>query len=502
MNRTTRIIFITLFCIVLLPALFYSVYEITSLDETEEMLTEVYSRQLDAILYSVNQYVLDVSAGWASQIEQDLYWRRYDQLLRSNPSIQSIVISDTSYKKFGIYPFSRFNYRKIFSEQRQKIDRLFRYQEVSYRKLEPVIVSDSMMILLFVPSTAPHRIVGIALHTQRFISDVIGRKLSELAQNDFVLAVVNQPHDRIVFSTSSKSSGEFVQQRQLWIFPDHVVKIKLQGASVQEIADERYKRNLALIVLLDVVLVLGAWFVFRTIRREMELVALKSDFVSNVSHELRTPLALIRMFAETLEMGRVKTEKKKKEYYDIILHETERLTRLINNILNFSRMESRTRKFNFKPSNVNEIVQSVLAIYSYQFEKLKFRVETELAKHLPKTMIDDEAIAEALHNLVDNAIKYSNEEKYLRIGTSANDRYIVITVEDHGIGIPREHHAKVFEKFYRVSHGLVHTAKGSGLGLAIVQHIVQSHGGTISLKSEPHNGTIFTIQLPISNINS
>lgn len=499
MNRTTRVIFVALVCIVLLPALFYSVYEITSLDETEEMLAHVYARQLDAILYSVNQYVLDVSAGWASQIEQDLYWRRYDQLLRSNPSIQSIVISDTSYRKFGIYPFSRFNYRKIFAEQREKIDRLFRYQEVSYRKLEPVIVSDSMMILLYVPSTAPHRVVGIALHTQRFISDVIGRKLSELAQNDFVLAVVHQPLDRIVFTTSPNLAGGFVQQRQLWIFPDHVVKIKLQGVSVQEIANERYKRNLALIILLDVVLILGAWFVFRTIRREMELVALKSDFVSNVSHELRTPLSLIRMFAETLEMGRVKTEKKKREYYDIILHETERLTRLINNILNFSRMESHTRKFNFRQAQVNDVVESVLVIYRYQFEQLKFRVETSLAKQLPPLMIDDEAIAEALHNLVDNAIKYSNEEKYLRIETTANGGNVVITVQDRGIGIPHEHHAKIFEKFYRVSQGLVHTAKGSGLGLAIVRHIVQSHGGKISLTSEPHRGTTFTIALPVSH---
>ncbi|MBI2428722.1 MAG: HAMP domain-containing histidine kinase [Ignavibacteriales bacterium] len=500
MNRTTRIIFITLFSIVLLPTLFYSVYEITSLDETEEMLTAVYSRQLDAILFSVNQYLLDVSAGWASQIEQDLYWRRYDQLLRSNPSIQSIVISDTSFRKFGIYPFSRFNYRKFFTEQREKVDRLFRYQEVSYRKLEPVIVSDSLIILLFVPSSAPHRIVGIAVNTQRFISDVIGRKLSELAQNDFILAVVHQTDDKIVFSTSSTIPGDFVQQRQLWIFPDHVVKIKLQGVSVQEIADERFKRNLALIILLDAVLIFGAWFVFRTIRREMELVALKSDFVSNVSHELRTPLSLIRMFAETLEMGRVKTNKKKQEYYGIILHETERLTRLINNILNFSRMESRSRKFNFSSTNVNDVVESVLSIYAYQFEQLKFRVETVLDKKLPSIMIDDEAIAEALHNLIDNAMKYSNDEKSIRVETSGDEKSIIITVEDHGVGIPHEHQAKVFEKFYRVSQGLVHTAKGSGLGLAIVQHIVHSHGGTISLKSEPHRGTTFIMQLPISRM--
>lgn len=502
MNRTTRNIFIVLFCIVLLPALFYSVYEIASLNETEEMLNDVYNRQLDAILFSVNQHILDVSSGWASQIEQDIHEQQFGRLLKSNPSIQSVVISDTSLRQITMFPPLQFNFGKVLKEQRDKIDRLVRYQELAYRKLEPVIVSDSSIMLIFVPASAPRRIVGITVHAQQFISDVIGRKLSELSQNDFVLAVVQQSVNKIVYSTSQKDNEGFAQQRQLWIFPDHVVKIRLQGTTVQEIADQRFKRNLALIIMLDVVLIFGAGFVFRTIKREMELVALKSDFVSNVSHELRTPLALIRMFAETLEMGRVKTEKKKKEYYDIILHETERLTRLINNILNFSRMESRTRKFHFRLSNVNEIIESVLSIYSYQFEQLKFHVEKSLDGKLPDIEIDDEAIAEALHNLIDNAIKYSNQEKFIRITTFADKRNIVLTVEDHGIGIPQEHHIKIFEKFYRVSHGLIHTAKGSGLGLAIVQHIIHSHGGTISVESEIGKGSRFVISLPIKEIKN
>ncbi len=270
------------------------------------------------------------------------------------------------------------------------------------------------------------------------------------------------------------------------------------GSTVEEEARARYRENMTLIIALNIVLLTGAVMAYRLIKREMELVAMRTDFVSNVSHELRTPLALIRMFAETLEMKRVKTEAKRQEYYSIILHETERLTRLINNILNFSRMESRTRRYSFALMDLNALIGSILTVYSYRLETLGFKVETSLAPDLPQITADEEAIAEALHNLIDNAIKYSGERKFLRISTIMENGSIRISVQDHGVGIPKEHHSKVFEKFYRVSQGLVHTAKGSGLGLAIVHHIVDAHHGTITVDSEPGRGSTFTITLPLT----
>jgi two-component system phosphate regulon sensor histidine kinase PhoR len=497
MNNGKKI-FIILFCIVLLPALFYSVYEISSLDETEEMIGQMYNRQLDAVLFSVNQYVLDVASSWATQIENGLPNDRFARLLQSNPSIISVVVSDTALKSWRSFPVRRPEYLQKLHTHRETIGRLLRYQSVAYRKLEPVIDSDSTFIILFAPSSSPSQFVGIVVNNERFISDVIGRKLTDLAQNDFILAVGRISTPAMVFSTQQLTGGLFSQQRPLWIFPDHAVKIRLRGTTIEEAANDRYYRNLILLVILDLVLLAGAFFVYRLIKREMELVALKSDFISNVSHELRTPLSLIRMFAETLEMKRVKTEKKKQEYYGIILHETERLTRLINNILNFSRMEANTRRYNFKLSNINEIIASVLTVYSYQFEKLKFSLDVSLDKELPDVSVDEEAIAEALHNLVDNAVKYSAENKYLRLASSRAGDMVLIEIEDHGIGIAAEHHSKIFEKFFRVSRGLVHTAKGSGLGLAIVQHIVQSHGGTITINSGIGKGSRFTIALPLA----
>ncbi|MBP6671629.1 MAG: GHKL domain-containing protein [Bacteroidetes bacterium] len=495
MNSTKKI-FITLALIVLLPAIFYSVYEISSLDETEEMLSQLYSRQLDAVLFSVNQYTLDVASGWASQIENELPARRFERILKTNPSIRSIIIADTALQSQEEYPTPQSTFSRTLLLHINAVDRLIRYQTLSYRKLEPVISSDSTFIILFV-TAAPMKVVGIIVNNDRFIGDIIGRKLSEIAQNDLILNVSRLSSRSTVFSTAPSETFTAPQQRPLWIFPDHVVQIRLRGTTIQEAANERYIRNLVLIVLLDCILLAGAFFVYRQIKREMELVALRSDFVSNVSHELRTPLALIRMFAETLEMKRVKTEKKKQEYYGIILRETERLTRLINNILNFSRMESDSRRYVFAPADINTILSSTLAVHQYQLEMKGFVLESVYAKGLPSIPVDEEALAEAFHNLIDNAIKYSSEQKFLRLSTNVSGEHIIIEIEDHGIGIASEHQPKIFDKFYRVSQGLVHTAKGSGLGLSIVRHIIEAHRGTITLRSTPGSGTTFIIELPL-----
>ncbi|MDD8017869.1 MAG: ATP-binding protein [Bacteroidota bacterium] len=497
MNNSKKI-FIILLCIVLLPAIFYSVYEISSLDETEEMLTQMYTRQLDAILYSVNQYVLDVTSSWASQIETELPSKNFDQFLRSNPSVQSIIVSDSLYKNIRTYPHQKeiIGYRSILKREQEKIGRLFQYRTIGYRKLEPVLLTDTSAIIIFVPTIGKNEIIGMVIHNSSFIQSVIGKKLSDVAQSEFILAVVRQSNKDIVYSTHSVQANNLSQLRKLWIFPDYALGIRLQGITIQEIAQKRYSRNLALIILLDVVLIAGAWFIYRTIKREMELVALKSDFVSNVSHELRTPLALIRMFAETLEMKRVPTEKKKQEYYGTILQETERLTRLVNNLLNFSRMESNTRKYQFHLADINAIVTSVMNVYAYQLKAQKFEVKIVTDDTLPQISMDEEAIAEALHNVIDNAIKYSGEKKYLRVATAHDTASIRIEIEDHGIGISQEHHHKIFEKFYRVSHGLVHTAKGSGLGLSLVRHIVDAHKGHITVQSSIGKGSTFIITLP------
>jgi two-component system phosphate regulon sensor histidine kinase PhoR len=330
-----------------------------------------------------------------------------------------------------------------------------------------------------------------------FIQRLLGPRLTGAVGEEFSAAVLKVPRDSIVFSTDSISALNLRQRRNLWLLPGYSLGIATRGPTLEELARSRFSLNLGLILLLDVILIAGAWMVYRSVRKEMELVRLKSDFISNVSHELRTPLSLIRMFAETLEMGRVATEEKRYEYYGTIVAETERLTRLVNNILNFSRMEAGRKEYHFSSVELNDVVSDVLKTYGFHLQSEGFTPGISLDGSLPPVRGDAGSISEAVINLIDNAIKYSGENKYLGIATGTTNGSLFIEVEDHGIGIAKEHQEKIFETFYRVSTGLVHTTRGTGLGLTLVKHIMEAHGGSVCVDSVPGKGSRFRLLFPI-----
>jgi len=233
------------------------------------------------------------------------------------------------------------------------------------------------------------------------------------------------------------------------------------------------------------------------VSKEIAVAKLKSDFVSNVSHELRTPLALIRLYAETLELGRINTREKKHQYYRIIRKESERLTALINNILDFSRIEAGRKEYEFRETDIADLVRNTLDSYRYQIEQQGFALEEAIDTELPVVRIDREAIARALVNLVNNALKYSRDDKYIRVKLYRDNGSVKLEVADHGIGIARRDQTKIFEKFYRAGDPLVHNTKGSGLGLSLVRHITEAHGGAIEVESSPGAGSKFVMSLPL-----
>jgi signal transduction histidine kinase len=248
---------------------------------------------------------------------------------------------------------------------------------------------------------------------------------------------------------------------------------------------------------LSLLLAAGIVFTYRGVHKEMELAKTKSDFVSNVSHELRTPLALIRLYAETLELGRVSIPDKQHEYYCTIRKESERLTALINNILDFSRIEAGRKEYDFRATDLPELVRTTLESYRYQIEQNGFKFEEHIADDIPPVVVDREAIARSLLNLVNNAIKYSSDDRYLAVNLRRSNGSVKLEVVDHGIGISRDEQPKIFEKFYRVCDPLVHNTKGSGLGLCLVRHIAHAHGGDVSVESTPGKGSRFTLVLPV-----
>jgi signal transduction histidine kinase len=272
--------------------------------------------------------------------------------------------------------------------------------------------------------------------------------------------------------------------------------IKFQGTTAQAIGQRWVWQSFLILGVLSVLMIGGLVLTYRSVNKQVALARLKSDFVSNVSHELRTPLALIRLYAETLELGRITTQEKKNEYYSIIRKESERLTALINNILDFSRIEAGRKEYDFRETDIAELVRNTLDSYRFQIEQQGFALEEQIDSSVPKVKVDREAIARALVNLVNNALKYSANEKFLGVRLYRDQSVLKLEVSDRGIGIERHEQTRIFEKFYRTCDPLVHNTKGSGLGLSLVRHITQAHGGDVEVESTPGRGSKFTVSLP------
>jgi signal transduction histidine kinase len=279
-------------------------------------------------------------------------------------------------------------------------------------------------------------------------------------------------------------------------FPGLALAIKMRGTTLAAIGQRFVHTGYLILGGLSLLLAGGIFLTYHNVSKEMALARLKSDFVSNVSHELRTPLSLIRLYAETLEMGRITSPEKYQEYYQIIRKESERLTALINNILDFSRIEAGRKEYEFRETDLSALVRNTLESYRYQIEQHGFTFEEKI-EPVPPMRVDREAMARSLVNLVNNALKYSQDRKYIGVNLYREDGAVKLEVIDHGIGIPQQEQSKIFEKFYRVGDPLVHNTKGSGLGLSLVRHIVQAHGGQVSVDSTPGEGSKFTIALPL-----
>jgi two-component system, OmpR family, phosphate regulon sensor histidine kinase PhoR len=281
------------------------------------------------------------------------------------------------------------------------------------------------------------------------------------------------------------------------VLPGYYLGIKLKGATIDDLVQSRTGTTVTIIVLLTIILGSGIFFLYRNIRREIQLSQAKSEFVSNVSHEIRTPLSLIGMFAETLDTGRVTTEEKKKEYYSIISKETTRLSRIVNRILNFSQMDANKKRFNFVPLQLNDLCKNILETYFYHFQEKGFEFKFEPAEDLGLIQGDRESISEAIINLLDNAIKYSGENKHVTLRTGRDYNFRFVEVADQGIGIARRHHHEIFEQFFRAPTGDIHTTKGSGLGLTLVKKIMEAHHGVVTVDSTPGKGSTFRLKFPV-----
>lgn len=336
---------------------------------------------------------------------------------------------------------------------------------------------------------------------ERYLPQVIGDfQKSALARGESTLSfAVFDAAQHKVYATSPPLSTYESRIALSPEFPRWDLAASYSGATVAGLARASLLKNLGLFAFAFSILLLGMSLIVRAANREMRLAEAKAAFVSNVSHELKTPLSLIRLFAETLQLGRAADADKAHEYYRIIHNESLRLSHLIDNILDFAKIESGHKEYSLESVDLKVLVASVVETYRQQIMREGFELTTGFQEELPAVAADREAISQAVLNLLDNAVKYSADIKKIAISVRGEQRSILIQVKDHGIGIAKSEQGKIFEKFFRVGSNLVHNTKGSGLGLSLVKHIVEAHRGQIRVDSAPGKGSTFTILLPICN---
>jgi two-component system phosphate regulon sensor histidine kinase PhoR len=251
-----------------------------------------------------------------------------------------------------------------------------------------------------------------------------------------------------------------------------------------------------LVVALVVTTVIGGIAAIVVVRREARLARLQTDFVNKVSHDLRTPLTSIRMFVETLQLGRLNDPARQQEALEIIAEETERLSMLINRLLDWARMESGRRTYDLRAEQVRPIVDAAVAALAPQLLHTPADIHVVMANDLPRVYADRAAMVEALINILTNAFKYTGPKKRIVVEAQRVGPTVRIAVTDNGPGIAKQDLKKVFDRFYRAHDPLDRIIEGSGLGLAMVKHIVTAHGGKIEAASELGKGSTFSITLP------
>ncbi|HUV14725.1 MAG TPA: HAMP domain-containing sensor histidine kinase [Acidobacteriota bacterium] len=250
-------------------------------------------------------------------------------------------------------------------------------------------------------------------------------------------------------------------------------------------------------LLLAGILTFGLILTVRSVSHELELVRMKSDFVSTVSHEFKSPLTSIRQIAEMLQNQRVPSEDRRQRYFDVLVEQSERLSLLVGNILDFARMEEGKRNIEYEQVDISNLVQEIVSTTQERVQHEGYEIRLELQEALPTIQADRASLNQAIHNLLDNAVKYSAGKKEVVVRVYSDQEQLVVSVQDFGLGIDPQEIDRVFERFYRGGDQLTRAVRGSGLGLTLVKQIVEAHEGTVRVESEPGKGSTFSIWLPL-----
>jgi signal transduction histidine kinase len=340
---------------------------------------------------------------------------------------------------------------------------------------------------------------GLVIDFTAFLNSVSENLIKKLNPGSSINVKVEDESGKLIFSKVLKEETGYLS----FSFPENLPKFKLllsenKPGFMATLFRAGSGIYLLIFILIALFMLLGFAFTIYTLNVELRLNKLKSEFISNVSHELKSPLTSIRMMTEMLHHNRVETEERKSAYYSAMLEESEHLSHLIDNILDFSRMEDDRKNYDFTDLDLNELILKFLESTSERFAEPGFNIRYNHPDQVPLIRADKDAILQVLYNLVDNAIKFSGTSRQIDINLVSKDDELQLYVKDYGIGISSKDQEKIFDRFYRGTEPQRLGIKGSGIGLTIVKRIIDVHKWRLSIESESGEGSTFMVRIPLS----
>jgi len=469
-------------------------------DATWSVATERIDRLDKMIIAQDNVVASSVDVGHLSTLAS----RWLPTAARETPTVRAVLVLDISRSSSEVRAFvspspgpEDEDFRRLIVQRLLPHMELHTPPEEQLRHLHRNVAGRSYLISYWQRFDEERPQLVVVWHdVSRLVHEVMPQLYRELDKNSRMNVVDGQ--GRVLFGPAIRASGPLVSLP----FPTTLYEWRLQVALTSaEGLEEKARRQrlvtLGMVGLAALIVIAATIALVRAARQERRLAALKGDFVANVSHELKTPLASVRMFGEMLLTGRVPNDEKRKEYLQIIVGESERLTSLIDNVLDFAKLERGKDAYEFGAGDLAEVAHRAVENLRYRAERQGIELALD-ARHAP-AVLDERALELAAMNLIDNALKYARGTRVIRVvvevepGGGARLR-----VSDDGPGIDAEDRARIFDRFVRGKVAQEQRTRGSGIGLSLVKHIAESHGGSVSLesRSEAPTGTTFELRIP------
>ncbi|MCB9596228.1 MAG: sensor histidine kinase [Sandaracinaceae bacterium] len=421
---------------------------------------------------------------------------------RISPSVRAVLVVDDAGEVVAYAyrggPRGRRDFRKVFLERILADLELQRQRPGQLRHLHRTYVDRSYLVSYKAVRSGPRRFYMIASHdTAYFVRDVFP-SLFVSEGEDQRYNVVDADNHRI-FGPNLSRAGDYLVGRR---FPTTLYNWRLQIAPKEAPLLEAQRRSgfvteVGLVAFSFAVILIGVVLLIYAATMESRLNMLRSEFVANVSHELKTPLSVVRMFAEMLLTKRVRTPEKEQQYLEIILRESERLSALIENVLDFSAIERGKQSYQMREGDLVEVLGRAIDAFRFRLERDGVELQVHVAEDVPLVRFDEQAILLSIMNLLDNAVKYGDKTT-VEVTLERGRRHVYVRVRDHGPGIPSGETRRVFERFYRVRRAGEST-RGSGIGLSLVKRIVEAHGGRAWAENHPKGGALVSLSLPIAS---